>query len=39
MGNPEKLATLSTQDEKRRQDKHTTPYVLDATIRKQTHIT
>jgi hypothetical protein len=39
MDNPEKLATLGTQDEKKRQNKITTPYVLDTTMRKQTQIT
>ena len=37
MDNPEKLSTLSTQDEDKQ--KHTTQYVLDTTMRKQTHIT
>ena len=36
--NPEKLATQSTQDEEK-QNKNTTQYVLDTTIRKQTQIT
>ena len=38
MDNPEKLATLGTQD-KETQNKNTTQYVLDTTIRKQTQIT
>ena len=38
MDNPEKLATQDTQDEDK-QDKNTTQYVLDTTIRKQTQIT
>ena len=40
MDNPEKLATQGTyaQDEGK-QNKNTTQYVLDATIRKQTQIT
>ena len=41
--NPEKLATLGTQDTRRRQskqtNKNTTQYVLDTTMRKQTQIT
>ena len=37
MDNPEKLSTLGTQDEDKQ--KHTTQYVLDTTMRKQTHIT
>ena len=37
MDNPEKLATQGTQ-EKEKQSKNTTPYVLDNTIRKQTQI-
>ena len=36
--NPEKLATLGTQDT-RRGEKTTTQYVLDTTMRKQTYIT
>jgi hypothetical protein len=36
--NPEKLATQETQDEEK-QNKNTTLYVLDTTIRKQTHTT
>ncbi len=40
MDNPEKLATLSTQDTRRRQKKqNTTQYMLDTTIRKQKQIT
>jgi len=38
MDNPEKLATQITQDEEK-QNKNTTQYVLDTTIRKQTQIT
>jgi hypothetical protein len=38
MDNPEKLATLGTQDEEK-QNKNTTHYVLDTTMRKQTQIT
>jgi len=38
MENPEKLATLGTQDEEK-QYKNTTQYMLDTTIRKQTQIT
>ena len=34
MNNPEKLATQSTQDEEK-QNKTTTQYVLDTTIRKE----
>jgi len=37
MNNPEKLATMGTQDRRRRQTKqkhNTTQYVLDITIRK-----
>ena len=36
--NPEKLATQDTQDVEK-QNKNTTQYVLDTTIRKQTQIT
>ena len=36
--NPEKLATQGTQDEEK-QNKNTTQYVLDTTMRKQTQIT
>ena len=36
MNNPEKLATLGTQDTRRRQSKNTTQYVLDTAMRKQT---
>ena len=36
--NPEKPATQGTQDEEK-QNKTTTQYVLDTTIRKQTQIT
>ena len=39
MDNPEKLATLGTQDENKTTKQNTTPYVLDTTMRKQTHIT
>jgi hypothetical protein len=35
---PEKLATQGTQDEEK-QNKNTTQYVLDTTMRKQTQIT
>ena len=38
MENPEKLATQDTQEEEK-QNKNTTQYVLDTTIRKQTQIT
>ena len=38
MDNPVKLATKGTQDEDK-QNKNTTQYVLDTTIRKQTQIT
>ena len=38
MDNPEKLATQDTQDEEK-QSKHTTQYVLDTTMHKQTQIT
>ena len=37
MDNQEKLATYGTQDEEK-QSKNTTQYVLDTTLRKQTHI-
>jgi hypothetical protein len=37
-GNPEKMATLGTQDEKTR-NKNTTHYVLDTIICEQTQIT
>ena len=37
MNNPEKLATQGIQDEDK-QSKNTTQYVLDNTMRKQTHI-
>jgi len=36
--NPEKLATYGTQDEEK-QNKNTTHYVLDTTLRKRTQIT
>jgi hypothetical protein len=36
--NPEKLATYGIQNENK-QDKNTTQYVLDTTIRKQTQMT
>ena len=36
--NPEKLATMSTQDEDK-QIKHITQHALDTTMRKQTEIT
>jgi hypothetical protein len=38
MDNPEKLATLGTQDEEK-QNKNTTQYMLATTLRKQTQIT
>ena len=38
MDNPEKLATKGSQDEDK-QNKNTTHYVLETTIRKQTEIT
>jgi len=38
MDNLEKLATYSTQDEEK-QNKNTTQYALNITIRKQTQIT
>ena len=38
MDNPEKLATQGTQDEEK-QNKNTTQYVLNTTMRKQTQIT
>ena len=38
MDNPEKLTTLGTQDEEK-QNKNTTHYVLETTIRKETQIT
>ena len=38
MDNPEKLATQGTQDEDK-QNKNSTQYMLDTTIRKQTGIT
>jgi len=38
LNNPEKLATQGTQD-KEKQNKNTTQYVLDTTIRKQKQIT
>ena len=38
MDNPQKLAKQGTQDEEK-QNKNTTQYVLDTTIRKQTQIT
>jgi hypothetical protein len=37
MPNPEKMATLGTQDEEK-QNKNTTQYVLDTTVPKQTSI-
>ena len=37
--NPQKLATLGTQDTRRRRTQQTTHYVLDTAIRKQTQIT
>jgi len=39
MDNPQKLATLGTQDTRRRRAQQTTQYVLDTAIRKQTQIT
>ena len=39
MDNPEKLGTQGTQDEKNKQSKSTTQYVLDTTMWKQTQIT
>ena len=36
--NPEKLAAYGTQDEEK-QNKATSQYVMDTTMRKQTHIT
>ena len=38
MDNPEKLATQGTQDDEK-QNKTTTQYALDTTIRKHTQIT
>jgi hypothetical protein len=38
MDNPEKLATYGTQDEEK-ENKNTTQYMLDTTMRKQTQIT
>ena len=38
MDNPENVATQGTQEEEK-QNKNTTQYVLDTTIRKQTQIT
>ena len=38
MDNPEKLSTQGTQDEEK-QNKHTTQYVFDTTIHKQTQRT
>jgi hypothetical protein len=38
MDNPQKLAAYGTQDEDK-QNKNTTQYVLDTTLRKQTQIT
>jgi hypothetical protein len=37
MDNPETLSTYGTQDEEK-QNKNTTQYVLDTTMRKQTQI-
>ena len=40
MDNSEKLATQGTPDEeKQKENKNTTQYVLDTTVRKQTQIT
>ena len=38
MDTPEKLATQGTQEEDK-QNKHSTQYVLETTVRKQTQIT
>ena len=38
MDNPEKLVTQGTQDEEE-QNKNTTQYVLDTTVRKQKQMT
>ena len=38
MDNPEKMTTQGTQDEEN-QNKNTTKYVLDITMREQTQIT
>jgi hypothetical protein len=38
MDNPDKLATYGTRDEEK-QNKNTTQYVLDTTLRKQTQVT
>ena len=38
MNNPEKLATLGTQDTRRRQSKNTTQYMLDTAMRKQKNL-
>ena len=38
MDNPEKLATYGTQDEEK-QNKNTTQYVLDTTMRTETQLT
>ena len=38
MDNPEELATQGTQDEDK-QNKNTTQYVLDTTVRKQKQMT
>ena len=38
MDNPEELATQDTQDEDK-QNKNTTQYVLDTTVRKQKQMT
>ena len=37
--NPEKLATWGTQEYDQKKHAHTTTYVLDTTIHKQTQIT
>jgi len=39
MDNPEKLATLDTQEDHTKKHKKTTQYVLDTTTRKPTQIT
>jgi hypothetical protein len=38
MDNPDKLATYGTRDEEK-QNKNTTQYVLDTTLRKQPQVT
>ena len=39
MNNPERLATLGTQNTRRRESKNTTQYVLDTAVRKQKRLT